>query len=361
MQLSRLHGPDVLRGFAACGVVFFHVLYLSGIPINHLSMIVVGRFDFFVRLFFALSAFSIAYAYSNRLNSVDELKDFYFKRFRRIAPLFYFILLWGTAYSLYMHSQLPNFYDYLLSATFVFPFVPGKHGSLVGGGWSIGIEWMFYAFFPILFATIRGYRSAFIAWLLFTTIAILGRNYFHSFLGGQLREYGLLFFLSHLQYFIIGIAAFHIYHQRINAQQNNKQLNGVLLVATIILTIIYFRFQFIVPEELALSISIFILVFFSILNLPAWLDNSITRHIGLISYSIYLVQFPVIQILSEHGFYSKINSIVDDGLFAYIFASIITLLIVIAVSMLTYRWIEKPGQNFYKFVNSKRQGAYIAL
>lgn len=355
MQFSRIHGPDVLRGFAACGVVLFHVLYLSGIPTSNFSIAIVGRFDFFVRLFFALSAFSISYAYSNRLNSVDELKCFYFKRFFRIAPLFYCVLIWTTGCMLYTHIQLPSFFEYLLSATFLFPFVPGKHGSLVGGGWSIGVEWLFYAFFPMLFATINGYRSALIAWVVITTLAILSRNYFQSFLNGQLLEYGLLFFLSHLQYFIIGIVAFHMYESNIFMWKKNKQINGIVIVTTIILTAIYFRIQFGIPEELALSLFIFILVFFSTSHLPNWLDNAITRHIGLISYSIYLVQFPIIQLLSKLGFYSKVNLIVNEALFAYLLASIVTLLIVIAVSTFTYKWIEKPSQNLYKFLDNNRK------
>ncbi|MBA0257900.1 acyltransferase [Stenotrophomonas maltophilia] len=90
---DRIHGPDVLRGLAALGVVMFHVLYLSGIPINETAAAITGRMDFFVRVFFVLSAFAIGHAYYSRMSSTEAIKVFYQKRFFRIAPLFYFMIL----------------------------------------------------------------------------------------------------------------------------------------------------------------------------------------------------------------------------------------------------------------------------
>lgn len=68
---DRIHGPDVLRGLAALGVVMFHVLYLSGIPINETAAAITGRMDFFVRVFFVLSAFAIGHAYYSRMSSTE--------------------------------------------------------------------------------------------------------------------------------------------------------------------------------------------------------------------------------------------------------------------------------------------------
>ncbi|MDR6929405.1 acyltransferase family protein [Pseudomonas sp. BE134] len=134
MGAERIHGPDVLRGIAAIGVVFFHVLYLSGIPIHSVGMALVGRFDFFVRIFFVLSAFSMAHAYYSRLTGIEAMRNFYLKRFFRIAPLFYFVLLFGVLYTIVMGRSVPGGFDLLLTTSFLFPFVPGKHDGLIGGG-----------------------------------------------------------------------------------------------------------------------------------------------------------------------------------------------------------------------------------
>ncbi len=111
---DRIHGPDVLRGLAALGVVMFHVLYLSGIPINETAAAITGRMDFFVRVFFVLSAFAIGHAYYSRMSSTEAIKVFYQKRFFRIAPLFYFMILTGVAFRLAMDQPMPPLLDFML-------------------------------------------------------------------------------------------------------------------------------------------------------------------------------------------------------------------------------------------------------
>lgn len=206
---ERLHGPDILRGFAALGVVAFHIYYISGMPKTPEFGALFGRFDYLVRLFFAISAFSILYAYHDRLNSKDQIRAFYKARLFRIAPLFYFILGLVLIKNLFS-GALPPKYDIVLSATFLFPFVPGKHGSLVGGGWSLGIEWMFYIFLPLLISAITSTRAAIITWAITCFIATFRyENFPPGTTSAPLHEYSILFFLSHLQYFIVGMICFY--------------------------------------------------------------------------------------------------------------------------------------------------------
>lgn len=232
MDVNRIHGPDVLRGIAAIGVVFFHVLYLSGLPIHPSGMAAVGRLDFFVRIFFVLSAFAIAHAYYNKLTDIESVRIFYLKRFFRIAPLFYFVLLFGVLYTLAMGRSAPGGFDLLLSSSFLFPFVPGKHDGLIGGGWSIGVEWIFYAFFPLMLALIRGWRSALGAWFLLCAIAVMGRPYFNQFVGGELRVFGLLYFLSHAQYFVVGLFLFHLFncYPLQSRRKRIQQISGIAFI-----------------------------------------------------------------------------------------------------------------------------------
>lgn len=80
---------------------------------------------------------------------------FYLKRFFRIAPLFNSLTAYGILSNFVVRSPSPDFFDIVLSSSFLFSLVPGKQDNLVGGGWSIGIEWLFYAFFPFFIAVIR--------------------------------------------------------------------------------------------------------------------------------------------------------------------------------------------------------------
>jgi len=347
---DRIHGPDVLRGFAAVGVVFFHVLYVSGLPINNIAHSIVGRFDFFVRLFFTISAFSMMYAYHGKLNSSSDLRWFYLKRFFRIAPLFYSIIIFNTVYGIINADNLAGFYDYILSFTFLFPFVPGKEGSIVGGGWSIGVEMLFYIFFPLMISFIRTFRTAFVLLIIFNLIAIIGHEYFNHYLDGNLRTYGLLFYLSHIQYFIIGIAVYYLFENTKNNNIYSKKFNSIFIAIIFLLIIIYFKFWTMIPEEVILSIGLFCLVYFSSLGISTYIDNSITRYFGLISYSIYLIQFPVISLLKDYGFYTLISNVLSSDLRIFIASSVFTILTILSIFILTYHYIEKPGMRLVRLL-----------
>lgn len=345
MLKQRMHGPDVLRGIAATGVVFFHVLYLSGLPINETASSIVGRFDFFVRIFFILSAFAIANAYARNITDLDSIKRFYLKRFFRIAPLFYFMLAIGVLYSKSTGQPWPSSFEFLASVSFLFQLIPGSNG-LVGGGWSISIEWLFYALFPLFVSLIAGWRSALLSWMLLTSIAVLGRDHFTFFLNGELRVFGLLYILSHAQYFVLGLLLYFL-TQRYPLLVNNekyKNICGIAFCCTLAAIVITFKLNQRIPEEIFLSIFGFFLVLLSVIGLPRILDNSASRWLGLISYSIYLVQFPIIQALREHGTYNYVNLLVGGGISAFILNSMLTICLVIGVSTATYFAIELPGQ-----------------
>lgn len=287
---GRLHGPDVLRGFAAIGVVLFHVYYLSGAPKAPVMGFFVGRLDFFVRLFFALSAFAIAYAYSASLNTQGDMRIFYSKRFFRLAPLFYFVMLCGALLTLWQGRPGAGFFDYLLSLTFSFSFVPGKNGSVVGGGWSLGLEWLFYIAFPFLLSFAGNLRAALAIWVVAGTLALASSFYFASDAEVDvLRNYGLLFILAHLPFFVAGIACFHAFtvcnHRGFVI---SARVTGPVAIGVFLLTLAYFHFGWTawVPDEIYLSIVAFILVFLAASGFPAWLDNRFTRYLGKISYSL---------------------------------------------------------------------------
>ena len=354
----RVHGPDVLRGIAACSVVAFHVLYLSGQRYGELPHVVVGRFDFFVRLFFAVSAFSIAYAWRHRLVSLLDVRRFYVKRFFRIAPLFYFVMALGLIYGKAIHDHQPDLYAWLLSLMFIFQFAPGVHGSLVGGGWSIGVEWMFYVSFPLMIAILTRPWHCLIVAIIFSLVAVIGQGFYSSYLNGALREFSLLFFLSHVQYFVVGIAVLLI-SERNRVLPLSQGLRGVVVVAALFAVIVYFNLSRVVPEEIALTVLIFVMLYYSVLGLPVWLDNVSTRWLGRISYSVYLVQFPVIQALNESGVYSFISGGAGDGGVAFMASSILTIVLVVGVSALTYNYVELPGQALGRYFTSSIRSSTV--
>ena len=353
---ERLHGPDVLRGFAALGVMASHVYAISGFPQDPLVGATVGRFGFLVRLFFAISAFSITYVYSEKIFSQRQLQTFYLKRFFRIAPLFYFMILIYLALCLIEGRPFPSWYEICLSLSFIFPFVPGIHHSIVGGGWSLGLEWMFYAFFPFLLCLVRGRLSAFIVWGIVCLIAVLRSSYFrHGVIDPILYDYGILFFSSHVPFFISGMGSYFVIKRYgANSLKKHSFLLGLAIVFLGVVTIYYFKCKIdvILPEEIFISVISFLLIVASASGIPGWLDNTFTRYLGLISYSIYLTHIVVIKLLSRWGIYNWIAETIGSAFGGFLIASMGTFFAVIVVSHFTYKFIERPSLRYGKKVIS---------
>jgi peptidoglycan/LPS O-acetylase OafA/YrhL len=124
-----------------------------------------------VPLFFALSAFSLLYGYSSRLFEAESLQRFYVRRLFRILPLFYVMLAIYVCLEKILGSDLSNS-EILLNITFLFPFLPGKHESIVWAGWSLGVEWLFYATFPIFALLARRITLSAVAFILLIVVAM---------------------------------------------------------------------------------------------------------------------------------------------------------------------------------------------
>jgi len=134
---------DAARGAFAIGVMVYHLLYWQGIASF-------DRLSFYcVYAFFVISGFALYVTYSHRLASSKELQTYLFRRFRRIAPLFYLTI----ALSIWVDGAPENFLHKLaLNLTFAFGLANPGQTSIPTGGWSIGIEMVFYLALPLVIA-----------------------------------------------------------------------------------------------------------------------------------------------------------------------------------------------------------------
>lgn len=183
--MQRFPLIDVLRGFAALLVVFYHVLAhrewvnFPGTGLGKLAMSGwVG-----VDLFFVISGFVIGKTAMEGHRSGEPWRHNYFeRRLRRIAPLYigtmalYLFLVnpdllrqgWASVYQLGMHLG------------FVHNLWHQTHGSINPPSWSIGVEMQFYALMALCapwLARTAGWKvfaiwtSIAIAWRYGTTLA----------------------------------------------------------------------------------------------------------------------------------------------------------------------------------------------
>lgn len=151
------HAPDALRESSALGVALFHVLCFSGASRGSIKYFLFGILTSLAHLFFAISAFAISHTYYGKSYYRTPLRYIYINRSSRAALPFYFVPPIPLSTDFKTGSQLSPLQEF--SLTFTFPFQPGKHETLVGGGYPLGLDWLLYISFLFILCICRSITS----------------------------------------------------------------------------------------------------------------------------------------------------------------------------------------------------------
>jgi len=177
-QTMRIDSMEGLRGVAALLIIFYHLVTFANLPTPNELSFIKSYFGMGVPLFFTLSGFVLAWGYSKKLrNNRNEIISFYIRRFFRIAPLFFTVLIFWRTLGHFLWSWTDSNLSIFLNLTFLFGLVPGYHESLVLAGWSIGIEMLFYLIFPFLIYFLQSVLPAIIFWFFACFFSVLMTNY----------------------------------------------------------------------------------------------------------------------------------------------------------------------------------------
>ncbi len=141
--------------------------------------------------------------------------EYFVKRFFRIAPLYYCLMagmiLWPAVKS---GAWSVDFQALLLNLTFTFGFAPWK--GIVWAGWSVGVEMLFYAIFPVLLMTVRTRIGTMVLLAISILVAYAARaaldiHYEHTV---SLYRYNWAYFsfAANLCFFAMGMYAFRVAH-----------------------------------------------------------------------------------------------------------------------------------------------------
>lgn len=154
-RTERISALDGLRGLMAWAVAVYHFGLLSHAfrPGSTFQSVVVVLGLHAVEAFFIVSGFCLFHLHGEMQPSSRALRRFYLQRFLRLAPVFYLVI----ALNVLLHEQAGpplSVHTLLENLTFVFGLHHPNH-ALVVGGWSIGLEVMFYACFPLLAVVFR--------------------------------------------------------------------------------------------------------------------------------------------------------------------------------------------------------------
>jgi len=143
---NRILGWDLLRGLCALAVGGYHLL--MWLEIGHFHA--VGSYG--VYLFFVLSGASLMYTYGTQLERKGfDFKKFLLMRYLRLAPLYVVLMLLVLPWKIVKEGPtLALLKKFLLNGFFIFGFFDPAANSMLVGGWSLGIEAIYYLLFPLL-------------------------------------------------------------------------------------------------------------------------------------------------------------------------------------------------------------------
>jgi peptidoglycan/LPS O-acetylase OafA/YrhL len=347
---NHLNSIDALRGSAALYVACFHTILLPSPRLQTPNwirpLILSGGTG--VTLFFVVSAFTLTISWTSRKSDSHPIRDFYLRRFFRIAPLFYVLLAFMVLENWHLQHAIPSFQELLLNTTLLFNLAPTWSTGIVLASWTIGVEILFYVAFPAVIG-ISSTNVRLLGCLVGTTLLA---SLFHfvvasSHLPISMRSQLLTTsFIIHIPVFVLGICAYRTFMSRTFRTFCSRPVSILMIT---------------------LALAYFVALTYSGLNLdkvgivwsaPAWtllllglainpvtaMVNVVTRFYGRISYSVYL-NHPIVILLLKPVYTFIYRHVSLPGL-AWFPCVVATLVVLTPWAYISYRLIEQPGMRF---------------
>ncbi len=300
-------------------VFLYHAQYLSGsheyIPPGPIA----------VDIFMFISGLLMAYNYRRReelepWNSTSTWKLFYIRRFFRIAPLYYVFI----AYSFLLQGEYSNWQQHIRVAfplpwqdmmsrdpsqaslsipnilshfSFLYGFFPQFCSNNLLPDWSLSLEMQFYVVFPILMLLLR--RIGYGVFILLSTIIFFTTTHLISFnITSAPHVFGLFpqpsILPAKINCFLVGVVISEAYFWR--AERECLFLIAAAIALSFFGQNTWFGFAVTISTFLMFGNTYLVqsglIKLFRMLNFV--LSNRLAKHLGSISFGIYLSHMVVI-------------------------------------------------------------------
>lgn len=368
-SLSYKPEIDGIRAIAVISVLFFH-LDFKFIKNGFLG----------VDIFFVISGYLISKILLKNYKNKNFLISFFIKRVRRLLPALLFVMIVTLIFCLiyFIPNDLRDFGQSLISiisisANFLFfieddYFANASKVKPLLHSWSLSVEEQFYIIFSILFYFIFFKKLLPKNVFLFLFIVSILGSHFSGLLfndpnniiskNSMLNQsifFGFFSPLGRLWEFLLGslivvysLSRIERYFKNNNIIKNSLSFIGILLIFTTLLN----NQKIISPslEILSCLLGVILIILFG-KKKDTIVGNVLSQpylvFLGKISYSIYLIHFPIIVFLK----YQNIEIQLFEKFFLIIF--------IILISYLSWKYIEQPfrkekiicNKNFFSFLS----------
>jgi peptidoglycan/LPS O-acetylase OafA/YrhL len=307
---NKIESIIILRGIAALSVCIVHISLVINFHVNKVIDYIIVNGQQGVAIFFVISGFILPYSLYKKGYTLRGFFTFLFRRSIRIDPPY-----WATIVLLFVVGLVPvsalSLYAIIMHVFYLVPFVKGVEWYS-GIFWTLSIEFQFYIllglFYPLL-SKVNPYIAV-ICLLLVSAIFVFMRFTYRGIIISNFYDFaiGYIFFLG----FIKKLTKTH-----------------TLLIITLFAIFLIAEVSYI-TGIIPLLAGLFIFLYKN-KRLPEYI-----LFIGKISYSLYLVHYPISYVFAR---YSR-QFIANNYL---LFASCLIMCILFA--WVFYKLVEQPSMN----------------
>lgn len=365
LKHHRYHELDSLRAIAALGVVCWHYVNAYGTaPLGHVLAPFYARGLLMVDFFFSLSGFVLARAFWTDSRS-REFGQNTWARVARLYPLHLAMLVITAVLQWYLVNSLRSApyiytnndaYHFVLNLLLVHNSGLQQGASFDAPSWSISTEFLVNIAFFALILLPRRLAGASMACLGFAALAGMAIH-------GMMRAGNLLIvfdggLVRTVAGFFVGVALFKL-HRRV-ADAGHRILWDLIAALSTVSVLAYLAMPAAWSNhgDMLTSFVGFPVLIFSVIR--SGIVQSILRvrplvYLGEISYSIYLVHFPIQLALQVFSTATGTHIAFDSRLTLLSFFAL-----VVALASMTYRWIEIPGQRWLMSLSHRHQPGLVS-
>ena len=381
-EQQHFYSLDIIRGFAALSIVFFHwkfFFYTGTLPGNLIAASQPFYSFFFpfyergwlaVDLFFCLSGFVMYWLYSGHINNrLISAWNFSVLRFSRLYPLHFVTLLIVLIFQQYMFYRTGDFF--VFPANDIYHFVLNiflasnwgfqKDNSFNAPIWTVSIEILVYLIFFIA-CRILPVRNSVL--LLFVTLGWILMTFAPDYSQQRIGTGVFFFFIGGLVYLI------YLEIIRKNLTKKWKHLTVVTIFAWSV-AVLDSKYDFMGPMPLKFLQSLLVynghdyapffvkMIFdsffygflFGITILTLVVVETRREHLGKrisfigdISYSSYLLHFPLILLFMILAGLAGM----DAPFFYNKYSLLIFFIVLIVLSLMSFRFLERPAKKILR-------------